>query len=182
MEPVDREGDQPMAGNDESSDGQNIDVLTARFETMSTMMMTCMTDNKQKMDALMIGMRPHGVQAREMGATKQALKESDEKNELRFKKLEDTVYQNKQQVRFEESANKKRAYEEIHGEGDGKEGGAGKAGSSKDGGPMQFVGGKLLRAGGVAPRGEPVFLFVRVVVAWVGRVPIVARRRTAGSG
>ena len=46
------------------------------------------------------------------------MKGSDEKNELRFKKLEDTVYQNKQQVRCEESGNKKRAYEEINGEGD----------------------------------------------------------------
>ena len=68
MEPVDREGDQPMVGNGESSDGQKIDVLSARFEAMSTMMMTFMTGCRQKMDALMIGMGPQGDQAREMGA------------------------------------------------------------------------------------------------------------------
>ena len=68
MEPVDRKGDQPMVGNDESSDGQKIDVLTARFEAISAMMMTFMIDNQQKMDALMIGMGPQGDQAREMGA------------------------------------------------------------------------------------------------------------------
>ena len=148
MEPVDRKGDQPMVGNDESSDGQKIDVLTARFEAISAMMMTFMIDNQQKMDALMIGMGPQGDQAREMGAIKQALRESDEKNELQFKKLEDTVYHNKQQVRFEESANKKRAHEEINWEGDDKEGGAGKAGSAKDGGVPCIFGGRYCELGG----------------------------------
>ena len=70
MEPVDQEGDQPMADNDQMSGKQKMDILTARFDRMGTMMMTFMTDTQQKMDAIMIGMGPQGDQAREMGVIK----------------------------------------------------------------------------------------------------------------
>ena len=140
MERVDLEGDQPMVGSDEQSDGQKIDVLTARFEAMSTMMMGFMTDNKQQMDAIMMSIGPQGALALEMGAIKEALKEFEEKNEVRFKKLEEIVYKNKQnQVRFDGGANKKRIYEEINGTGDTDMGGASAAGSSKDGGAPGFL-------------------------------------------
>ena len=42
-----------------------------------------------------------------MGAIKEQMKQSDERNEVRFKKLEETVYQNKtREVRFDGTANK----------------------------------------------------------------------------
>ena len=84
-----------MVGTDQMNSEQKMDILTARFDQMSTMMMSFMTDTQQKMDAIMIGMGPQGDQAREMGVIKQALKESDEKNDARFKKLENIVYKNK---------------------------------------------------------------------------------------
>ena len=106
MDPVDQGEDQPMNDDEQKTSEQKMDILTVRFDAMSTMMMTLMADNKQKMDAIMISMGPQGDQAREMGELKKALKSSDEKNDVRFNQLEDNVYQNKKkEVRFDENAN-----------------------------------------------------------------------------
>ena len=92
-----------------------------------------------------------------MGAIKEQLKQSDEKNESRFKKLEDVVYQNKKPpVRFDASATKvgmKRGYEETNEVGDTDMGGASKPGSSRDGGTPVNEGGDGFSSWGVAPGG-----------------------------
>ena len=95
------------AGQEGQEDTQS---LTARVDTMSEMfekIMGQMTRNDTKMDAIMMSLGPQGPQALEMGAIKGQMKVSDEKNEVRFKKLEETVYKNKnKEVRFDETANK----------------------------------------------------------------------------
>ena len=152
-------------------------------------MMEFMSDNKQKMDAIMIQMGPQGDQAREMGVIKQALKESDEKNDARFKKLEDTVYKNKQQkeVRFEEHAknkDKKRTFEEVGESGDNDMGGASGAGSSNEGGFLEVLG-LIPRAGGWSLKGVRVLRIVRIVATLgvrVDRVRVVRRPRAVGCG
>ena len=168
MEPVDQEGDLPMGGADQVTSEQKIGILTARFDQMSTMMMEFMSDNKQKMDTIMMQMGPQGDQAREMGVIKQTLKESGEKNEARFKKLEDTVCKNKQQkeVRFEENPknkDKKRTFEEVGESGDNDMGGASGAGSSNEGGGVLEVLGVIPRAGGLGLKGVRVLRVLRVL-------------------
>ena len=89
---------------------EDIKSLTARVDTMSEMfakIMGQMTDTNTKMDAIMMSLGPQGPLALEMGAIKEQMKQSDENNEVRFKKLEETVYKNKnKEDRFDETANK----------------------------------------------------------------------------
>ena len=111
MEQVD-EGGEPTTNVDSGGQvGQeDIKSLTARVDTMSEMfakIMGHMTDTNTKMDAIMVSLGPQGPQALEMGAIKEQMKQLEEKNEVRFKKLEETVYKNKnKEVRFDEPANK----------------------------------------------------------------------------
>ena len=85
------------------------------------------------------------------------MKQSDERNEDRFKKLEDVVYQNKKPpVRFETNPTKvgvKRGYEETSEVGDRDMGGTSKPGSSRDGGDPANEGGVGNASWGVAPGG-----------------------------
>ena len=175
MERVDAGGDEPMSMDDERQGGQKDDVsLTARVDAMIDMfsnIMTKINNSDAKMDAIMMSLGPQGPQALEMGAIKEQMKISEDKNEVRFKKLEATVYQNKnKEVRFSESANKggganKRPREEGEEGGDTDMGGASAAGSSNAGGvPGSFWGdskswGVGARSGSSGPsrnvRGEP---------------------------
>lgn len=92
-----------------------------------------------------------------MGAIKEQMKQTEEKNEVRFEKLEATVYQKKnKEVRFDESTNNggganKRPREEEDGVGDTDMGGASIAGSSKDGVVPGNFGGDS-KSWGVGPR------------------------------
>ena len=106
MEQVD-EGVEPTMNVDSGGQvGQeDIQSLTARVDTMSEMfakIMGQMTDNNSKMDAIMMSLGPQGPLALEIGAIKEQMKQSEENNEVRFKKLEESVYKNKNKdVRFD---------------------------------------------------------------------------------
>ena len=111
MERVDAGGEEPMNVDNGRREGQEDESsLTARVDAMSEMfakIMTGMTSSEARFDSIMMSLGPQGPQALEMGATKEQMKQSEEKNEVRFKKLEETVYQNKfKEVRFDETANK----------------------------------------------------------------------------
>ena len=162
MEQVDEGGEATMNVDAGIQGGQEeTQSLTARVDTMSEMFAKIMgelSSTNKNAESIMMSLGPQGPQALQMGAIKEQMKQSDEKNEVRFKKLEETLYQNKtREVRFEWTANKVGGFnkrlkvsetEETEGVGDTDKGGASKAGSSNDGGGSWKIWGRFQELGG----------------------------------
>ena len=152
MEQVDEGVDPNMNVDSGGQVGQeDTQSFTARMDAISEMfgkIMSRMDNTDSKYDSIMMSLGPQGPQALEMGAIKEQMKQSEEKNEVRFKKLEESVYKNKnnKEVRFDETTNKagasnKRPCEESESGDDANMGGASEAGSSKDEGVPGSFGG-----------------------------------------
>ena len=166
MEQVDEGGEATMNVDTGRQGGQeDMQSLTARVDTMSEMfakIMSQMSDTNTKMDAIMMNLGPQGPQALEMEAIKEQMKQSDEKNEVRFKKLEETAYQNKKkEVRFDKLLTRwggltKGLVRRLTFVGDTDMGGASGAGSSKDGGFLEILGGDSKSWGAGPRRGSSV--------------------------
>ena len=194
MEQVDEGGEATMNVDTGRQGGQeDMQSLTARVDTMSEMfakIMSQMSDTNTKMDAIMMNLGPKGPLALEMGATKEQMKQSDEKNEVRFKKLEETVYQNEsKEVRFDETANKmggltKGLVRRLKVSVTPTWGMPAELALRRMGGFLEILG-EIPRAGGQDLGGVRVFRIVRIVATLGvlrGRVPIVGRPRTVGCG